>query len=184
MHATLVFDTLTRAKVTVPVHLLRYITPTINLTAIQESSSAAEMLVHASEALQKVADLVAAALQGVSSLSAEAEGWTCKRHQLVLAPAAFWPASPVPEDDGAAGVGPMLREEAVGLDGYVESSPSAGSDGELSPMGGLHVEAVGFEMVRRGRERGGGYLDAVFGDKVVDNYGDVSLLFDARFVDE
>ena len=187
MHATLTFNTLTRAKVTVPVQLLRHITPTINLTAIQESSTTAEMLVYAGEALQNTADLVAAALQGGSSLSAEAEGWACKGHRLVLGPTASQRSALVQNGDGVVGLGgqwqPMSRE-VVGLDGYVESSPSTGSDGEISPMEELCVEAVGFEMVRRGRERGEGYLEAVLVKKVVDGCGEMRLLFNARFVDE
>ena len=184
MHATLAFDTITRAKVTVPVHLLLYIAPTINLAAIQESSTVTEMLTHADEALQKTADPVAAALQGGSGLSADAEGWACKRHRLVLGPATFWPASPVQNCDSVVGLGRVPRDDGVGLDGYVGPSATTGSDGEISPLEELCVEAVGFEMVRRGRERGGGYLEAVFVKKVVGGCGDMRLLFNARFVDE
>ena len=184
MHATLAFDTITRAKVTVPVHLLLYIAPTINLAAIQESSTVTEMLAHAGEALQKTANLVAAALQGGSSLSAEAEGWACKGHRLVLGPAVSRRAAPVRNGASVVGLGPMAQDEEVGLDGYVGPSPATGSDGEMSPLEELCVEAIGFEMVRRGRERGEGYLEAGFVKKVVGGCGDMRLLFNARFVDE
>jgi len=182
MSAILNFDTLSRASVTVPVTLLPHF-GSVDLDAVRESWSAAEMLTHAGEAFDKISAHVADAIQEGSR-----DDWTSGGHKVWFRKVES-DADPGPElDDSGSetgGCGMMQSGEVVGLEGFVDEAGWTVVGKDVAPsasFGDLEVETVTFEMTR-GEDAEGEPCLVVECVEVVGGKGEVVLRCKARFGD-